>query len=99
MAKMALWKLDQLPDLKRKLMYLIFHKGIERKLFLQCKVRQWLVIRKEVFFVGGSFVLPLKTLLHGRRMMSVIFTCRLESLTVAGDHKRYLWSKENIPER
>lgn len=57
------------------------------------------MVRKEVFFLGVVLFFPLKTLLHGRRMVSVIFTCRLESLTVAGDHKRYLWSKENIPER
>lgn len=57
--EVVLWKLGQPPDLKRKLMYLIFHKGIERKFFLQCKVRQSLVVRKEVFFVGGSFVFPL----------------------------------------
>lgn len=57
------------------------------------------MVRKELFLLVVVLFFPLKTSLHDRRMMSVIFTCRLESLTVAGDHKRYLWSKENIPER
>lgn len=61
---MALWKLGHTPDLKRKLLtYLIFHKGIEGKFFLQCKVRQSLVVRKEIFFVGGSFVFPLENII------------------------------------